>query len=315
MPVLLTVRFADRPTTTFLLEDDSEHLIGRDPEASVVLDDDRVSRHHARLRPGGEAWTVEDLESKNGTALDGRRIDSAPLPERAWLSLGGVPIEARQLSAEQAREQAERRRRRLTASQQIQRRISSDQGLDQLLDNLLTSAIEVARADRGFVLLRDGADGFTVVTRRGLTAEALSDEEFRGSIGAVQRTLETSEPTVANDLSMHPVLGRRASIARKGIQSLICLPLSVHERLLGALYLDLEANPDPTAPSTSFDDLDLEILEALAGHAALALSVARLDRELQSIAGSVGTGSGALATAADSSLNWGPIAARLQSGG
>ena len=46
--------------------------IGRRSDCDVVIEDATVSRHHARLRrrPSG-TWLVEDLHSKNGTAVNG----------------------------------------------------------------------------------------------------------------------------------------------------------------------------------------------------------------------------------------------------
>jgi pSer/pThr/pTyr-binding forkhead associated (FHA) protein len=52
-------------------------LIGRAPDATIVLDDDFVSTHHARLTPNGNHWIVEDLGSTNGTWIDRTRV-SAP---------------------------------------------------------------------------------------------------------------------------------------------------------------------------------------------------------------------------------------------
>jgi hypothetical protein len=52
-------------------------LIGRAPDVTVVLEDDFVSTHHARLTPNGNHWIVEDLGSTNGTWIDRARV-SAP---------------------------------------------------------------------------------------------------------------------------------------------------------------------------------------------------------------------------------------------
>jgi DNA-binding winged helix-turn-helix (wHTH) protein len=52
------------------------HQVGRDPECDVVLNDNSVSRHHAGLRVARASLIVEDLGSKNGTHVNGRRIDA-----------------------------------------------------------------------------------------------------------------------------------------------------------------------------------------------------------------------------------------------
>ena len=60
-----------------------ETIIGRD-----ITGTPDVSRHHARIVVDGDSATVEDLQSKNGTWLSGRRITSAPLYDGAELILG-----------------------------------------------------------------------------------------------------------------------------------------------------------------------------------------------------------------------------------
>ena len=49
--------------------------IGRGRQADVVLNDPNVSRRHAEIRPRGGSWVITDLESTNGSQLNGRRID------------------------------------------------------------------------------------------------------------------------------------------------------------------------------------------------------------------------------------------------
>ncbi|MET9393007.1 FHA domain-containing protein [Streptomyces sp. NPDC006624] len=51
-----------------------DYHLGRDPLSDIVIDDDRVSWHHAVLRPEDGHWTIEDENSTNGTYADGRRI-------------------------------------------------------------------------------------------------------------------------------------------------------------------------------------------------------------------------------------------------
>ena len=54
----------------------SSIVIGRASDATIVLDDDFVSTHHARLTPNGNHWIVEDLGSTNGTYIDKTRVST-----------------------------------------------------------------------------------------------------------------------------------------------------------------------------------------------------------------------------------------------
>jgi DNA-binding winged helix-turn-helix (wHTH) protein len=71
----------------------AEHLVGRDPHAQVWLDDSTVSRRHARLTIDGDRISVEDLGSKNGTFVQGTRIDApTTLADGDHLRFGSVEV-------------------------------------------------------------------------------------------------------------------------------------------------------------------------------------------------------------------------------
>ncbi|WP_405885073.1 ATP-binding cassette domain-containing protein [Streptomyces sp. NBC_01136] len=57
-----------------VLSPSRDYHVGRDPSSEIVLDDVRVSWHHAVLRPEADHWTIEDENSTNGTYADGRRV-------------------------------------------------------------------------------------------------------------------------------------------------------------------------------------------------------------------------------------------------
>jgi hypothetical protein len=51
-----------------------DNVLGRGPEAAVLLDAPSVSRSHARIVVDGARSALEDLQSKNGTLLNGERV-------------------------------------------------------------------------------------------------------------------------------------------------------------------------------------------------------------------------------------------------
>jgi len=66
--------------------------IGRDPQNDVVLDDRRVSRKHAEIRLRLGRFTLYDLQSTNGTYVNGRRVAEIVLSDGDRLSIGGVEL-------------------------------------------------------------------------------------------------------------------------------------------------------------------------------------------------------------------------------
>ena len=63
-------------------------LIGRSPECEIFLDDVTVSRRHAELERVGDAFTIRDLGSLNGTYVNRRRIESAVLENDDEVQIG-----------------------------------------------------------------------------------------------------------------------------------------------------------------------------------------------------------------------------------
>jgi hypothetical protein len=66
-------------------------LVGRRPEADLLVLNDSVSRDHAELHRGDDGWQLRDLGSRNGTFVDGRRVQArAALLDRAQVKFGEV---------------------------------------------------------------------------------------------------------------------------------------------------------------------------------------------------------------------------------
>lgn len=73
-----------------------ETTLGADPGNDLVLADRFISGHHARLRWDGVRWWLQDLGSRNGTFVNGRRYPShreQPVPAGATLLLGDMVFE------------------------------------------------------------------------------------------------------------------------------------------------------------------------------------------------------------------------------
>jgi DNA-binding winged helix-turn-helix (wHTH) protein len=75
-------------------------ILGRDPNASIRIDDSTVSRRHAVLRVTAEDATIEDLGSKNGTLVEGKKVGSKPvlLGDGDEIQLGSVFLTFRVVS-------------------------------------------------------------------------------------------------------------------------------------------------------------------------------------------------------------------------
>lgn len=70
-----------------------QNIVGRDPAAHVFVPAASVSRQHASITIDGGSAVVEDLQSKNGTRVDGNRIDlPLQLLDRATVTFGTIEM-------------------------------------------------------------------------------------------------------------------------------------------------------------------------------------------------------------------------------
>jgi hypothetical protein len=91
------------PGVLFVAAEDGKELavdhrsvsIGRGIDNDLVIRDVRVSRHHLSIEPAPRGWVVRDLQSTNGTFLDGERVDEAVVDAPVELLLGGYRLTLR----------------------------------------------------------------------------------------------------------------------------------------------------------------------------------------------------------------------------
>ncbi|HEV7848011.1 MAG TPA: FHA domain-containing protein [Mycetocola sp.] len=98
-----TVLTASRLVITSGPRQGTELALGRDPvtmgrssESGLVIRDDYTSTHHARLLLWNDEWMIQDLDSTNGTFLDGKRVTvPTQIPLDTPIKIGTTTFELR----------------------------------------------------------------------------------------------------------------------------------------------------------------------------------------------------------------------------
>ena len=67
-------------------------LIGRDPDCQIVINHSSISWQHAKLQVRNGAWSLLDLNSSNGTFVDGKKITKVEVTSDSWIRVGTVVI-------------------------------------------------------------------------------------------------------------------------------------------------------------------------------------------------------------------------------
>jgi transcriptional regulator with GAF, ATPase, and Fis domain len=152
-------------------------------------------------------------------------------------------------------------------------RIGSVGDTESLQWQLLGFIFEVVPAERGAILLFEDPDRFT---------SAVAWDRARGPDCPVQvsRTIVKRVARERVGLVMNDVLGDEGlrqvgTVTELRIQSVLCVPLIAANKVLGTIYLDSQHRSD------QFDERRLQIMTAIAGIAALALSNVQYTEQLQ----------------------------------
>ncbi|MGI9824988.1 FHA domain-containing protein FhaB/FipA [Agromyces sp. Marseille-Q5079] len=94
-PSKLVITSGQKAGTEFPLGRD-EITIGRSSDSAIIIRDDYTSTHHARMMLWSGRWMIQDLDSTNGTFLDGVRVTApVPIPIGATIKVGATTFELR----------------------------------------------------------------------------------------------------------------------------------------------------------------------------------------------------------------------------
>jgi Nif-specific regulatory protein len=162
---------------------------------------------------------------------------------------------------------------------EIVRVINSSLDLQEVLDRTMDLALERLRAEHGMIVLQDPLTReLEVAAARNLGAapagDAGPDEGRRLSESVVRRVLDRNEPILSVDAVVDSRFAGAESIAASHILSILCVPLAIRSRLVGAIYVDHRKSRHVFTPH------DLEFLVAFADGAAIAIDNARLYGEI-----------------------------------
>jgi transcriptional regulator with GAF, ATPase, and Fis domain len=149
--------------------------------------------------------------------------------------------------------------------------LAGELDLERLTARITGYAVELARAERGFVILREDDGSLSVHAARGSGADSVH-AEFSRSIAL--EVIESREPTLAVNARNDERFGGYASVHQMMLESVACVPILAPDgHAIGALYVETRRKPG------SHFEREMPTLRAFADQAAIALENARLVRE------------------------------------
>src|SRR5262245_610362 len=141
--------------------------IGRALGSDVRLKDPRASRRHCRIEGIADGFVLVDEGSQNGTLLNGTAVERTSLSPGDVIQVGKTRILFEQPGPGSASaaglppgestspDSALRERDDLHALVRINRALNAEPALEPLLTKIVDAAVELTRAERGFVILEN----------------------------------------------------------------------------------------------------------------------------------------------------------------
>ena len=168
------------------------------------------------------------------------------------------------------------RQSQLGALMGIGRTINSSLGLKRVLEEVMDTLIELMRAERGFLMLRESSNGeLSVRIARGIAHINLEEETFKVSRTIVGKVVESGEPILTTNAQDDPRFNSQLSIAAFQLRSILCAPLKIKNELIGVIYVENRAR------AGIFQENELGMIKAFADQAAVAIDNAQLFENLQ----------------------------------
>lgn len=173
-------------------------------------------------------------------------------------------------------EHATVRQSQLGALMGVGRVINSSRGLRRVLEEVMDTLIALMRAERGFLMLRDSHDGILKPEiSRGIDHLNLDEEIIKVSQTIVRKVSSTGESVLTTNAQADPRFENQISVAAYQLRSILCAPLKIRNEMIGVIYVDNRAH------TGIFRESDLELINAFADQAAVAIDNARLFDDLQ----------------------------------
>ena len=305
----LTISGPDRKDEAYEF-DNGTVTIGRDESNDIAIKDPALALRHLQIESTSDGrFKLIDLETQSGTEVNGKKVNSCVLEHRDRIYVGEIsllfedspsatrpktrripilrpkrrirlqprrpvtaPPPAAEVETPASNEEVQHERDNLYRLLEINKLLSSEHNLKKLLEIIMDAVIEMAGAERGFLILKEQGS-LVIKVARNFDRESIRKPEFKVSHSVAEEVLRAGKPIISADASQD--LPAAISVAELKLRSLLCMPFRAHDRTLGCVYIDNRFEHGV------FQEEDLPLLQGFADQAALAIENARLFEENQ----------------------------------
>lgn len=252
--------------------------MGKAEENDIVLGDPLIGETHAHLHFDGKAYVVQTTHKQNAMHVNGRKKKKMRLEHGDKIKIGGYEL-VFSLFDEQpvAEEEAAATVAEVSGYQKLHEfseRLLRDYKLENLLEVLMDTVIEITSADKGFLILTEGED-LNVKVARNLKRENILNAMAQFSDSIVEQVIKQRKPLIVSDALSDDQFSSAKSVMNLKLSSVMCVPLLERGNLLGLIYVGNDNVID------LFDEANLNVLTVFSAQASLLIRNALLINELR----------------------------------
>ncbi len=286
-----------------VIELENENYIGRATECNIRMHEQGVSRRHAIISLTPNGFMLEDLESRNGSFVNNKRIKKCLLADKDLICINNwvlrfddaqTQAKAEPFSFEETGkedsivmemsvstvhrkgvdeddddEEFNKLQQRMALMLKLSADIGASTDLDDVFSGILDELFSVLpAADRGFILMQDSESG--KLTPRAAKCRGGYDKKLKISSTITKRAFEEKTAILSSDTSSDDRFSSSESIIQFNIQSFLCAPLVSRDKSFGLIYIDSYQAGD------IFDGEDLSLISAIASQAAVSIENTQL---------------------------------------
>ncbi len=302
----LTVEKGREKGTRFILTGKLT-AFGRDPSNHVHLIDEEVSRYHTKIVTRDNRYVIADLNSTNGTLVNGEKITEQVLNSGDAIVLGktvflfemhpeGIAEERKESEEPLVRVEAESGDRLLRADEsalvraralktvphdadrrniqiifQLFDLVHSACDPEELLHQTVDLMLSLVPARRAMILLCDEESGDMKVFAQSPPAKEGDDgQRPHVSHTIVQYAVDHKTAVLTSNAMTDSRFGERTSVVEHKIRSVLCVPVSTAREVYGVIYCDGDGR------KVHFTEDDLELATLIGWEVGTAIESARL---------------------------------------
>lgn len=292
----------------------NEIRIGRNNDNQIILEDEKVSRHHCSIiRHPDNRFEINDLNSTNKTFVNEVEVHSRDLNVGDLVRIGDtlflfttvvdtekvlqddvvrkgtrvITITEMKIAPEESKlldsssigdnlDALKKAHRDLAIIYKIGTLINAIQDTNELLNVLADKLVEVVHPDRVVLLLFGNGRG-KIINRVVRTKYNDVEEASHISMSMVQESVSEGLAILSYDALADERFKHKQSVILNRIRSAICVPIKIRNSVLGAIYLDTHVR------LRHFTEQDLQFISIIANQAGVAIQNAKLYEDMDEL--------------------------------